>query len=99
LISALAKGFSDGGQGRGNVRGLKEVRTRQNATREEQGWMNVRVSRYCKSTPGNKHIMRLTKRSRKEFGTETKNSMEEGSRDTLRRELTKMLQMSSVKTY
>jgi hypothetical protein len=60
--------------------------------------MNVRVSRYCKSTPGNKHIVRLTKRSRKEFGTETKNRREEWPGDTLSRELTKMSQLSSIKS-
>jgi hypothetical protein len=65
LVSTLAKGFSDWSQGRGNVRGLKEVRTRQNATREDQRWMNVGVSRYCNSTPGDKRIMRLLKEKKK----------------------------------
>ena len=65
LISALAKGFSDWSQGRGNVRGLEEVRTRQNATRVDEGGMKVGVNRYCNSTPVNKSIMRLVKGAEK----------------------------------
>ena len=45
--------------------------------------MKVGVNRYCNSTPGNKSIMRLVKRSGK---------------DALRRKLTEMSQMSSKKS-